>query len=823
MTARKLLTMIGVAALSATVFTPAASAAPALAADPVSFVDPMIGTTNAGNVYPGATKPFGMIAWSPTTTRGKQAGTGAAGGYQYDVTRVRGFSLTHLNGTGCTPGASGDIPIMPFTGDVLSSPSADSTDQVFASDFSHADETAEPGHYRVGLANGAGVDLTVTDRAGLGRFTFPKGKPANLLFRTSNSLPGSANANINIDAAHRRVTGSVDSGGFCGRTTGGEENQRSYYTLYFSVQFDKPITGQGTWVDGTLRPGTSTASGGEGFTDAARVGKGSGGYVGFDPAKGPVTARVGISYVSAQNAQRNADAELTTFDAVKATARASWQAQLKKIEIGGGTHEQLTTFYTALYHALQQPSLFSDVNGEYLGSDRKIHKIVKGQGAQYGTFSGWDVYRAQVQLLAFLDPRRASDYAQSLFNFATENNGEWDRWLHHNGGTHVMSGDPSAPALAGMHAFGAKDFDVRGAFDSLVRAATVPTANDTRDNGCPIQCVGQRPGLADYLKLHYAPDNACHCWGSAAETLEDSVADFALSDWAARLGRSPEQSAFLARSGYWRNLINPNATAEGPYVQARNADGTWVTPFEPATDIGFVEGSSAQYTWMASHDVPGLTSGLGGQAATIKRLDGFFHDANGNWVLNGVDDVHYNPGNEPDINAPWLYDYLGKPWQTQETVRRIVNTVYGSGTGGLPGNDDLGTMSSWYVFAALGMFPQVPSRADLVLASPLFPRAVVHRGNGATITVEAPRASADTFFVQGVKVNGSPSVKPWVSEAFVANGGTITYDLSATPNTSWGTAPADAPPQAGLPAFHSIVAATAEHPKNVGAVKTLRE
>ena len=248
-----------------------------------------------------------------------------------------------------------------------------------------------------------------------------------------------------------------------------------------------------------------------------------------------------------------------------------------------------------------------------------------------------------------------------------------------------------------------------------------------------------------------------------------------------------------------------------------------MTPFEPATDIGFVEGSSAQYTWMASHDVPGLTSGLGGQAATIKRLDGFFHDANGNWVLNGVDDVHYNPGNEPDINAPWLYDYLGKPWQTQETVRRIVNTVYGSGTGGLPGNDDLGTMSSWYVFAALGMFPQVPSRADLVLASPLFPRAVVHRGNGATITVEAPRASADTFFVQGVKVNGSPSVKPWVSEAFVANGGTITYDLSATPNTSWGTAPADTPPQAGLPAFHSIVAAVAERPKNVGAVKTLRE
>lgn len=296
--------LLGAVLLAGTAVVPAAAATNQLVTDPVSYVDPMIGTTNAGNVYPGATRPFGMIAWSPTTTKGNQAGSGAAGGYQYDVTRLRGFSLTHLNGTGCTPGASGDVPIMPFPGEVRTSPSADSKDEVFASSFSHANETAEPGHYQVGLDNGVGVDLAVTDRAGLGKFTFPQGKPANLLFRTSNSLPGSKDAAIRIDAAHNRVTGSVDSGGFCGRTTGGEENQRSYYTLHFSVEFDKPITGQGTWVDGTLRPGTSSATGGEGFTDAARPGKGSGGYVGFDASKGPVTAKIGISYVSAENAQR---------------------------------------------------------------------------------------------------------------------------------------------------------------------------------------------------------------------------------------------------------------------------------------------------------------------------------------------------------------------------------------------------------------------------------------------------------------------------------------------------------------------------------------
>ncbi|GAA1986329.1 GH92 family glycosyl hydrolase [Amycolatopsis minnesotensis] len=802
MRARRLvLCLLGTGLLAATA-APPVSAAPRLVADPVSYVDPMIGTTNAGNVYPGATKPYGMIAWSPTTTKGNQASSGAAGGYQYDVTRLRGFSLTHLNGTGCTPGASGDIPVMPFPGEVRSSPSADTRDEVFASNFSHADETAEPGHYRVGLDNGVGVDLSVTDRAGLGRFSFPAGKPATLLFRTSNSLPGSAGASIRIDKAHNRVTGSVDSGGFCGRTEGGAENQRSYYTLHFTVDFDRPIVSQGTWVDGTLRPGTGAASGGEGFADAARPGKGSGGYVGFDPAGGPVTARIGISYVSEANAQRNADAEIpagTAFGKVLGDARRAWRTELNRISVGGGTHAQLTTFYTALYHAFQQPSLFNDVNGEYRGSDAKVHRLAKNQKAQYGTFSGWDVYRAQVQLLAFLDPARASDYAQSLYNFARQNGGEWDRWLHNQGGTHVMSGDPSAPALAGMAAFGATGFDVGGAFDSLVRAATIPTANDSRDNGCPVQCAGQRPGLADYLKLHYAPEGACHCWGSAAETLEDAVADFALSDWAGRLGRAPEKAAFLDRSGYWRNVFN--AKDHGGYPQARRADGTWVEPFKPATDTGFVEGSSAQYTWMASHDVNGLTGALGGTDPTVARLDAFFHDKAGNWALKGTDDERYNPGNEPDINAPWLYDYLGKPWKTQETVRQIVNTVYGAGTDGLPGNDDLGTMSAWYVFAALGMFPQVPSRADLVLASPLFPRAVVHRGTGATISIDAPAASSGTFYVRGARVNGAPTTRPWVSEAFVANGGTISYDLGTKPDTGWGTAPADAPPQAALPPF----------------------
>ena len=244
--------------------------------------------------------------------------------------------------------------------------------------------------------------------------------------------------------------------------------------------------------------------------------------------------RVAISYVSPGGAQSNLAAESgsLTFDQIAAKARDLWTARLTKIGIGGGTEAQNRTFYTALYHAQLEPTLTSDVTGTYMGADSKSHSVKGAQAAQYGTFSGWDVYRAQVQLLALLDPRMASDFAQSLFNYATQRGGEWDRWLLQHGKTAVMSGDPSAAAVAGMYAFGARDFDVQGAFDSLVHAATVPTANDSSDAGCNVECVGQRPALDKYMSLGYVPADDCHCWGGAAETLEDAAADYGLSQLA---------------------------------------------------------------------------------------------------------------------------------------------------------------------------------------------------------------------------------------------------------------------------------------------------
>lgn len=802
-------TRTGTRALSSVVVTAmaalgmAATAAPASAAsshgtvkDPVSYVHPLIGSANAGNTYPGAVQPFGMLAWSPQNSRGKQVSTPAPGGYQYDATKIRGFSLTHLNGVGCS-GANGDIPIMPYTGDVDSSPSADTTDAKYASSFSHANESASPGYYKVGLDNGASAALTTTPRTGSGQFGFPKDKPASMLFRTSNSESGSTDATVKIDKAARTVTGSVTAGNFCGPQSA--NNRHDLYTLYFTAHFDKAFAKVGTWKDSTVSPGSTSASGGTGYSSSGNAveGKGSGAYITFADGTTEAQAKVAVSYVSPQNAEANLRAENAphkSFGSVKSQAAGAWNKVLKSVEVGGGTDAQRSTFYTALYHSMLEPTLTSDVDGRYLGADRKPHRLAKRQQAQYGTFSGWDQYRAQVQLMTLLNPRAGSDYAQSLYNYAGQRGGEWDRWLLENGKTSVMSGDPSDAALAGIYAFGGHDFDVKGALKSLVEAATVPTANDSDSSGCNVECVGQRPALDKYLKLGYVPSDNCHCWGGAAETLEDAAADYGLSELSRQTGKSADAKKFLDRSGNWTNVFDANATPQGGYIRDRKSDGTWAGTFTPGTGSGFVEGTSARYTWMVYSDVAGLASAMGGDDSAVKRLDAFFRTPDGKFDFSAKDDTRYDATNEPDINTPYLYDYLGAPYKTQETVRAEMDQLWTDTPGGIPGNDDAGTMSSWYVFSALGMYPQNPSRADLTLSAPLFPHVVVHTGHGRTITVNAPAASADNTYIQGLKVNGRTSGKPWVPASLVTHGGTLDYTLGAKADTSWGSAAADAPP-----------------------------
>lgn len=816
---RRALVALGLGFLTAVVgqpLAPGASAAPAddgrdrtqdrhgqHRRDLASHVDPLIGTANGGNTYPGAVRPFGMLSWSPTSTRGDQTDTGAANGYQYDTTRLRGFALTHVNGAGCHPGAAGDVPIFPHVGEMTLSPSADTTDAVYASDFAHADEIAEPGRYRLELANGAATDFAATMRAGIGTIRFPRDEPAHLLFRASNSLNGSEDAEVSIDPAARTVSGSVLTGGFCGRRgNGGGSNKVSYYRIHFVAKFDRDFAATGTWVDDQLRAGTTSASGGEGYeTGGLRAGRGSGAYVGFDTAtSAPVTMRIGISYTSAQAAEDNLAAELSrrsSVEKVAAEGRRVWNRRLGRIDVAGGTPDELTTFYTAMYHTYLQPNITSDIAGTYPGGDRKTYELVRGQDEQYGNFSGWDQYRAQTQLLALLEPDVAGEFAQSLLNLSRHNGGIWDRWVHVNGSTRVMTGDPSAPALAGIHALGVDNFEVEAAFDSLLRQATGPHPNGLSDYGCPGQCHGMRPNLAEYLRLHYAPHDTCHCWGGAAETLEDAAADYALADWARRLGRAEAASTFTDRARWWENTFNPAAAAGSGYQQARASDGSWVEPFRPGTDVGFAQGSAATYTWMVQHDVARLTRLMGGPEAAVARLDDFFRRPDGSWTTGGVED--YDPTNEPGIHTPWLYNALGRPWKTQQTVRAYLDLVYGIGPAGLPGNDDLGTMSAWYVWGALGMYPQTPSRGDMLLSSPTFSQARIRREGGPTIVVRAPEASPSDVYVRSVTVDGAPWSRSWVPASVLNDGGVIRFALGEQPDPRWGTGPGDLPVDHGMP------------------------
>jgi predicted alpha-1,2-mannosidase len=774
----------------------AAHAAPDLARE----VNPFIGTTNGGNTYPGATLPSGMVAFSPEETPlpGRRYPIAAPGGYEWRANGIKGFSLTHLSGTGCT-GASGDIPIMPVTSPVELSPSADDSFAMYSSYFSHDREEAAPGWYKVALANGVTAELSATLRTGYARFTWAKDKPANLLFHTSDSEVGSSDATVSVDPERREVTGSVTSGNFCGYLS--PDRRESYYTLYFAAEFDRPFTAGGAWQDMDLKAGARTAEGGTTYGDRGHPPgrKGSGAWISFDPVQEPfVNMRVGVSYVSLANARANLAAENpdgTSLESVRDAARKIWNAKLGQIAVKGGSKDERAVFYTALYHVLLEPNTYSDANGEYLGFDGKVHKVAAPQLVQYANFSGWDVYRSQLQLVTWLDPAVGSDIAQSLLNQANQNGGIWDRWTHLTGATSVMNGDPSPPAIAAIYAFGGRNFDVKGAYASLLQAATVPTDKDLSHRGCEVQCVGERPGLDRWLALHYMPVGSPG-WGSAADTLELAAADFGVAQLAAIEGDAANAKLFQDRAGWWRNLFNPNAFGGEGYIQPRNADGSWVK-FDPATEEeGFVEGSGAQYLWMVPFDPAGLFAELGGNAEAAARLDRFFYNPDGSLAVTKSGTLHAELDNEPTIASPWLYDFVGEPWKTQEVVRAAMKQIWTNSPSGISGNDDLGEMSSWYVWAALGMYPLYPGRAELVLGSPLFEEAAIERAAGR-VTIRAKGAAMDAPYIAAVSLNGKPSTQAWLPASFVNVGGTLDYRLSKAPQKTWGANAQDAPPSFG--------------------------
>jgi predicted alpha-1,2-mannosidase len=767
------------------------------------YVNPLIGTGLAGNMFPGADLPFGMVQWSPEETAGDPTQVVTAGGYLYDATTIRGFALTHLSGTGCK-GAFGDIPFFPYVGTVQSSPSSDMTDATYSSTFSHSNELAQAGYYKVGLDSGVTVELTATARTGSGRFTFPPGQTASMLIRTSSSEVGSENAQTSIDPSGV-ITGSVTSGNFCGYI--GTEDRRSYYTLYFQAEFDHPFASVGTWQNDSLAPGSASTAGGTSY-DAngyPAAGQGSGGYVVLDTSSSPVVnVRVGISFVSQANAKANLDAENpsgTSFDTVRQSAYAAWNAELGRIDVTASmaaSSDRLTDFYTALYHSLLHPNVFSDVNGQYAGMDGQMHQVSGSQKAQYANYSGWDTYRSQLQLVTLLEPSIGADIAQSLLNQATQNSGVWDRWTHAGGGTHVMTGDPAHAAVSSIYAFGGTSFDAMGALTSMVHAASTVTADDTSGTGGPIMVRGERPSLDEYLSLHYVSAQGT-AWGGAAETLEEVAADFGIAQLAQRLGDTTNYTAFLARSDYWKNLWNPNAAGTGVgYLDVRNNDGSWPGSFDPASQSGFIEDSAAVYGWNVPFNEGDLINLMGGAASASSRLDAFFQP-NGQWALqatsNGSGSNHADLANEPGLWAPFVYYFVGAPSKTQGVLNQVTTTLWANDpkTQAFAQNDDLGAISSWHVWTSIGLFPMWPGRAELLATGPQLSSVVVRRGGGATLTLTAPMAETQPY-VTALSVNGHDQTASWLPESFVASGGQLEFTMAAQAGGTWGTGVSDIPP-----------------------------
>jgi len=766
--------------------------------DPAALVHPLDGTgtgpVSPGTVgeFPGADTPFAMIQWSPDTSpNAVQSG----GGYAYSDSSISGFSLTHLSGTGCP--SYQDIPILPTVGAIGTAP--EST----VATFSHQQEHASPGRYQVELGPApVSVSLAVTTRTGISSFNFPRGTASNLLFKVGGSINPVTAASVRA-IGHDEVEGQVASGQFC--QTGTD------YTLYFVALFNRPFSSSGTWDSS----GTSARS-------TSCTGSSCGAYVTFDTTAQPrVLMKVGISFVSTSDAAQNLKAEDPgwSLQQVKAQAQARWNALLGRIAVGGGTAAQQHTFYTALYHSLLFPNVVSDVNGQYAGSDGKVHTAAHGR-EEYANFSEWDIYRSEIQLLSLLNPHDVGDMVQSLVDDA-EQSGWLPKWAIVGGDESQMNGDSADPIIADAYAMGARDFDVSAALKYMIKGAT---QNET-GHGLEIE----RQYLSQYLSQHYVNAGSLDLTSidysiGGSVTLEYAIDDFAIAQIARAERDSSVATVMMQRAASWEYEFNP---ATG-YIQARGADGSFppgqafeASQLEPGGQTGFEEGNAVQYTWSVPQDLAALASLMGGDAAATSKLATVMS------TLNATRNAPYEwSGNEPSEWAPWEFDYFGAPADTQRAVRAIVDTEYTDAPVDEPGNDDLGAISSWYVWAALGLFPVTPGSANLALASPLFPHVTISLPDGHRLVEDAPGAAASRPFVHALSVSGVAPPAPqssagcaasttprspagtwdlsWLPGSVLQTGGTLHYTLSSSPDPGWASSPGDSPPSFGsgeLPAI----------------------
>jgi predicted alpha-1,2-mannosidase len=719
---------------------------PVRGVDVLAHVDPFIGTGGPGHTFPGPTLPFGMVQVGPDT---RLTGWEGCSGYHYSDDHVFGFSHTHLSGTGVPD--YGDVLLLPATGPVRWPTGYGRTDGLgYGSRFRKAAEKASAGFYAVQLDDyGVGVELTATRRVGWHRYTFPRARDAHVL----------------VDLQHRdevidsalRVVGAAEVEGFR-RSKAWARDQHVYFVARFSKPFDALL------AEGDRpQPGRREASGRNvkaALRFATRAGE-------------RVLVKVGISAVSVDGARRNLEAEAPgwDFDGAHAAARREWAQALGRIEVEGGTPEQRTVFYTALYHALLQPNVFTDADGSYRGLDGAVHRA-EGH-TQYTVFSLWDTFRAAHPLYTLLEPERTVDFIKTFLS-QYEQGGQLPVWELAGNETMTMVGYHAVPVIVDAYMKGIRGFDAEKAFAAMKASAQK-----------------DQLGLPWFRRLGFIPGERES--ESVSKTLEYAYDDWCIAIMARALGRKPDEIEFLRRGQGWRHLVDPQTGLMRPRLRGRFKE-----PFDPReVDFHFTEANSWQYSFFVPHDVSGHMAAVGGPAAYAEKLDALFTAPAQTTGRQQVDITgllgQYAHGNEPSHHMAYLYSFAGQPWKTQATVRRLMDTMYSARPDGLVGNEDCGQMSAWLVLSALGFYSVTPGRPEYVIGTPLFPKATLHLPNGRSFTVVAEGASAERPYVQSATLGGKPFRRAFLLHEEIVQGGELVFQLAAEPNREWGTGPGERP------------------------------
>ncbi|MDR3792816.1 MAG: GH92 family glycosyl hydrolase [Terracidiphilus sp.] len=711
--------------------------------DPLRAVNLVAGTANEGQTAPMGGMPFAMTHWTPETRSTEEK---CIAPYYYKDEAITGFRGSHWLSGSCAL-EYGSVTLMPVTGPIVVSPEAR------ASAFRHETERMTPGYYSVQLDKySERVEMTGSTRSGMMRITVPSGQEASILIEP-NVHPGEGFVEIHTNQqeivgynpAHRFFSKPGLPAGISG---------------FFVARFSTPFKGYGTWCGAKVSPGSELQNGG-----CNRLGA----YATFDQRTRRVLVKIGTSFTSIEEARRNLDAEESgwNLERIRKKTEGAWRQRLGLIEIFGATPEQKQLFYTAIYHASLVPRIVNDADGTYNGfsDNAKLQKIERGD--YYDDFSLWDTFRALHPLLTIIDPQREEQMVQSLV-LKGEQGGYLPIFPLFNNYTSAMVGDHAGAVIADAYSKGLTHFDVEQAYRLMLQNATViPPLEKYRDG------AGRR-ALASYLKYGFIPledtvPDAYHHREQVSRTLEYAFDDSMVALMAHRLGKAEDVARMEAHAQYWRNVFDNKSG----FVRGRHADGQWIEPFDAKSGASYVtEANPWQCTFFVPQDIPGLIEAIGGRSKFVSKLDGLFAE-------------HlYDQGNEPSHHIAYLFDYAGAPSKTQHQVRSLLDSQYKVGPDGLPGNDDAGQMSAWYIFSAMGFYPVTPGIPEYAIGSPLFSKVVIHLPNGKRFVIRAEDQSRANEYIQDAHLNGRKFSAVILSHDEIAKGGMLTFRMGSRPSES---------------------------------------